>query len=241
MKTEFIIGQKINSFGVIYLGDELNKPKPYYKAKNQRTALFKCFCGKEFRAPICRVLYKNGTCGCRRGLLNRTPYKFGTKINDSGIYFLKDIKSEIVGKQKRRMCLFICSCGKKFKARMARVKNNQIKDCGCGIFSKTQKHGLTGTKIRRCWKGLIARCYKPGHISYKNYGGRGIIVYEPWLQSLLAFYNYVNKLPHYGEPKMSLDRINNEGNYEPGNLRWVTAKVQANNRRKAKTRNTINN
>lgn len=71
----------------------------------------------------------------------------------------------------------------------------------------------------------------PNCKKYKSYGGRGIILYSEWELSPIAFINYVSKLPHYGEYGYSLDRIDNDGNYEPGNIRWADKRTQASNRR----------
>lgn len=92
-------------------------------------------------------------------------------------------------------------------------------------------HGMSQSPIYRKWHDMKTRCYYSGNISYKNYGGRGITVCEEWRNSFQAFYDYVSQLPHYGEPGYSLDRIDNDGNYEPGNVRWATKLMQMNNRR----------
>lgn len=77
------------------------------------------------------------------------------------------------------------------------------------------------------------RCRLKSDRGYKSYGGRGISVYEGWVgeSGFADFFDYVQKLPHFGEKGYSLDRIDVNGNYEPGNIRWATAKVQGNNRR----------
>lgn len=75
------------------------------------------------------------------------------------------------------------------------------------------------------------RCYNPKDEHFKYWGARGIAVCDEWLQSFQAFYDYVSQLPHFGEKGYTLDRINNDGNYEPGNVRWATAKEQIHNRR----------
>lgn len=79
---------------------------------------------------------------------------------------------------------------------------------------------------------MIRRCTDPKNIRYNNYGGRGISVCTDWKESFVSFYTYVSSLPHFEEDGRSLDRTNNEGNYEPGNVKWSTAVEQAGNTRK---------
>ena len=78
------------------------------------------------------------------------------------------------------------------------------------------------------------RCYNQKHHSYHNYGGRGITVCDEWKNDFISYYNYIINLPNFKEKGMTLDRINNDGNYEPGNMRWTTAHVQLCNQRKPK-------
>lgn len=84
---------------------------------------------------------------------------------------------------------------------------------------------------RHLWKAMIRRCYCTGAINYKNYGGRGITVCRRWLESFEAFKEDIGLRP---TPQHSIDRIDNDGNYEPGNVRWATSKEQQNNRRNNK-------
>ena len=79
---------------------------------------------------------------------------------------------------------------------------------------------------------MIQRCTNPNHASYKYYGGRGITVCKEWRNDYASFYNFVSQLEHNGEKGRSLDRINNDDGYYPGNVRWATAKEQAKNKRK---------
>ena len=92
-------------------------------------------------------------------------------------------------------------------------------------------HGLSDSKIYRAYKDMINRCCNPNTKAYHNYGGRGIKVCERWLNSFENFYEDVSKLEHFGEAGYTLDRINNDGNYEPGNVKYSTRKEQNRNRR----------
>ncbi len=97
-------------------------------------------------------------------------------------------------------------------------------------------HGKTGTKLYRVWKSIKRRCYKKTSTVYNNYGGRGITMQADWIKDFLKFEAYVMLLPGYkagqlGNTGLSIDRIDNEGNYEENNLRWTTSIMQGRNRR----------
>jgi hypothetical protein len=93
-------------------------------------------------------------------------------------------------------------------------------------------HGESSSYLYSCWRRIRIRCHNPDNEFYSRYGGRGIQVHEGWLHEFTAFRDWV--LANLGPRPSgrSLDRKDNDGNYEPGNLRWATAKEQANNRRK---------
>lgn len=93
-----------------------------------------------------------------------------------------------------------------------------------------RKHGLSRTQIYSVWSSMRARCENTKHIAFKNYGGRGIKVCKRWLK----FENFFADMGERPTIKHSLDRRNNDGNYEPGNCRWATAKEQYHNSRRKK-------
>ncbi len=94
------------------------------------------------------------------------------------------------------------------------------------------KHGLKGTPLYVKWKSIKARIFNPKNKQYKNYGGRGITMYPFWIHDAKRFCNYIESLPNYKVKGFdSIDRIDNNGNYEPGNLRWATPIIQRHNQR----------
>ena len=89
-------------------------------------------------------------------------------------------------------------------------------------------HGLSGLPEYRAWQTMRLRCTEPSNAAYPNYGGRGIKVCDRWLNSVQAFVDDMGRKP---SPAHELDRRDNNGNYEPGNCRWVLRKVNDRNRR----------
>ena len=151
----------------------------------------------------------------------------------TGMKFGRLTVIERVGNTKSRAARWKCrcSCGKEKIVTGSHLLSGATQSCGC-LWSDVVKKNLPYySKIYSAWHGIKRRCFNPNFKSYSNYGGRGITICDEWNDDFQAFYDYVSKLPHFGEEGYTLDRINNDGNYEPNDLRWATVKEQLRNRR----------
>lgn len=156
---------------------------------------------------------------------------------------------EYSGKDKYNNALWLCECNCENKTRRI-VNGNNLRrgiSTSCGCLQKelarenciernertgaqyAKKHGLRYTRIYAIWSGMIDRCYRKKNKKYKDYGGRGIRVCDEWRNDVNAFYNWAMNNGY--DNNFSIDRINNDSNYEPNNCRWTTVDKQVNNRR----------
>lgn len=131
-----------------------------------------------------------------------------------------------------------CDCGlsNHMETRALRRGRERCAACSQRATAEAQKIGvIENDGIRQLWlhrrSGAISRCYDPKHKAYPNYGGRGISVYAPWVADKLEWLRYAITLPGWDNPKLDIDRVDNEGDYAPGNIRLVSRSENANNRR----------
>ena len=128
----------------------------------------------------------------------------------------------------------ICSCGNKKIIRGTHLKDGTTQSCGCFKIEKVTTHGHTrkgrASPTYQSWNSMIKRCTNPNTKRYSDWGGRGITVCDRWLHSFENFLADMGECPE----GLTLDRIDNDGNYEPSNCKWGTYKEQRYNQRKHK-------
>lgn len=156
-------------------------------------------------------------------------------VNLVGRTFGKLVVLERVG-SKNGSPLWDClctACGNHHKATTGVLTKGGTKSCGCAkaelISNKVTSHGLTKHPLYTVLRSMKARCLNSNHMHYHNYGGRGITIYQAWLEDFKVFYDW--SMANGWKKGLQIDRIDNDGNYEPDNVKFSTPKENSRNRR----------
>ncbi len=153
-------------------------------------------------------------------------------VRSGDIYGRLTVIREVYGYYDRRFEM-VCECGKTVIARLLNLRRKHTRSCGClqrEICTTVNiTHGKSYSQEYKIWSGMVKRCTDEKCKAFKDYGGRGITVCDEWLHDFPAFFAHVGPRP---SPKHSINRINNDLGYAPGNVEWATGDEQARNTRR---------
>lgn len=153
------------------------------------------------------------------------------KINMIGKKFGKlTVLEECEERNKHKQVVYKCKCdcGNTINVVGALLRNGNVKSCGC-LHSKGRiTHGKSYTRLYHTFKSMKDRCYRTNYKYYQHYGGRGITICDEWLNDFMTFYNWA--INNGYRNNLTINRIDNNGNYEPDNCEWVDMKTQSNNK-----------
>jgi len=154
--------------------------------------------------------------------------------------YAKDIKGQVFGRltavsyltDGKWLCK--CECGNEKIVRGNKLRNGNTQSCGCKrrevIKERNLTHNLTNDPLYSTWLGIKTRCFNTNHNKYFRYGGRNITMYSEWVNDFVSFRTYIKETLGDRPPGLTLDRIDNDSHYQPGNLRWADYVTQNNNR-----------
>jgi hypothetical protein len=162
------------------------------------------------------------------GFMGRFIDLAGTRVLNA-TYKERLAPKKLANGQQKTIWKMLCDCGKEYSAAAGDIQSGRSTSCGCyqkrlAKFANTT-HNQRGHELYESWFGMIERCRNPKNHKYHRYGARGIKVCEEWK----SFENFLRDMSPRPSKSHTLDRINNDGDYEPSNCRWATAAQQSRN------------
>lgn len=192
----------------------------------------------EGHVPFCQA--------CRRKMRNAAyvPHpKPRPKVEEGQRFGRLTVLQETAPRSGNRRVTCMCDCGSEVNTMIQSLIKGEATSCGCyhrelvtgrnksaGHRALITKHGMVGHPLYGTWRGMIDRCENPQHHAFRNYGGRGIKVCPEW-HDAAAFIAWVEANLGPRPEGMTMDRADNDGHYEPGNIRWATRSEQERNKR----------
>lgn len=198
--------------------------------KKRTHCQYLCDCGKTGSAPMASVVAGyTKSCGCLVVETRVSPITDRTG-NRYGRLTVLALELDGRGSAGERLWRCHCDCGNECVVGGGKLHSGNTKSCGClhaDVMTANASHGMSSSSECKSWTAAKDRCFNSKNKRFRDYGGRGITMAPEWRDDFAAFFACVGPRP----TGRSLDRIDNDGNYEPGNVRWATRSQQQMNRR----------
>lgn len=217
MNNDKWIGKKFGCQTILSFSYSDNRYRKYFNCR--------CDCGNEKVIGLQNII--GNPVRCRECKKENLQSHIGKRYNKWTVLSFAETK---IGQRNQPTHYYLCrcECGSEHIISLNNLKSGWSRQCKrCGVFRPMAR---SHNPLIYIYNGMIIRCYNVNDKRYKNYGLRGITVCDRWRDS---FENFVADMGERPSPQHSIDRINNDGNYEPSNCRWATQKEQMNNTRKS--------
>lgn len=229
-------------FGRLVVQEAVSTRTP--DGKTRRAARCLCECGTEVTVLLQHLKGHTRSCGCMKkgDTMSETfrqtrgrPRLFSI---EAGQRFGRLVVVEEMKVKKTWSAICRCDCGSETTVTVNNLKSGTSKSCGClqreivaTLSAERTTHAMSNHEHYPRWSNMLHRCEDPLNSHYEHYGARGISVCEEW-HDVVAFVDYLETVLGPRPEGHSFDRIDNDGNYEPGNVRWASALEQRHNQRR---------
>lgn len=164
----------------------------------------------------------------RKSVTRQADTMVGNRYGRLSVISSRNSDGSPIGTEQNHQVFVRCDCGSEYKTSARGIFRGRTTSCGCARRDRSTTHNLSSHRLYAVWQSMKARCYQPSAIMYYAYGARGISICDKWRSDVSSFIQWA--LANGYKPGLQIDRIDNDGNYEPSNCQFVTAQKNQRNK-----------